>query len=187
VVLGERLTVRGTTGLAIGFIGILSIAVPEIVTPGTKNYFIGVIYIILAALGITVGNVVIKYIAGKVDALMAMGIQLLIGSIPLVLVAWTTEEPATVRWSFVFAGILLVLSLLGTALVYWLWFSVLEKIPLCRANAFSFLIPIFGLAMGALFYGETLSGSELIGIALVILGVALVMCNGTRPAKDVAT
>jgi drug/metabolite transporter (DMT)-like permease len=82
-----------------------------------------------------------------------------------------------------FVGALLVLSLFGSALVYWLWFSVLEKAPLNRANAFSFLIPIFGLTMGALFYGETLGWTQIAGIALAILGVALVTYRGTKPAK----
>ncbi|MEX2644586.1 MAG: DMT family transporter [Acetobacterales bacterium] len=182
MVLDERLTVRGTTGLVLGFIGILSIAAPQFVAPGQENYVFGVAYIILAALGITVSNVVIKRIAGRVDPLMAMGLQMLIGSIPLVLIAWSTEEPATVHWSFTFVGVLLALSLFGTALVYWLWFSVLEKTPLNRANAFSFLIPIFGLTIGALFFDETLGWSQLIGTALAVLGVTLVTRNGTRSA-----
>jgi drug/metabolite transporter (DMT)-like permease len=185
IVLNERLTIRGTAGLALGFVGILSIAAPQFVAPGQDNYIFGVAYIILAALGITVSNVVIKRIAGKVDALMAMGLQMLIGSVPLVLVAWATEEPAAIRWSFTFVGVLFALSLLGTALVYWLWFSVLEKAPLNRANAFSFLIPIFGLSMGALFYGETLGWSQLAGIVLAIVGVSLVTRHGTKSAAVV--
>ena len=178
IVLGERLTVRGTMGLVLGFIGILSIAAPQFVAPGQQSYIFGVAYIILAALGVTVSNVVIKRIAGRVDPLMAMGLQMLIGSIPR-----ATEEPATVRWSFTFVGILLALSLLGTALVYWLWFSVLEKTPLNRANAFSFLIPIFGLTIGALFFDETLEWPQLAGIVFVILAVGLVSRHGTRSAE----
>ena len=117
--------------------GILVITSPQILTGGQENYILGVAYIVLAALGVTVSNVVIKRIAGNVDALMAMGLQLLIDSIPLAIVAWATEEPTAIQWSLPFVGALLVLSLFGSALVYWLWFSVLEKTPLNRANAFS--------------------------------------------------
>ncbi len=130
--------------------------------------------------GITVSNVLIKRIAGNVDALMAMGLQMLIGSIPLILGAWAMEEPTAIQWSFTFIGALVGLSLFGSALVYWLWFSVLEKAPLNRANAFSFLIPIFGLTMGALFYGESMGWPQLIGITLTVLGVGLVTRRGTR-------
>tara|TARA_R110002110_G_scaffold156564_7_gene351702 strand:+ start:9900 stop:10808 length:909 start_codon:yes stop_codon:yes gene_type:complete len=179
VVLNERLTARGKMGLILGFVGILVISSPQLFSGGQENYMLGIAYIVMAALGVTVSNVVIKQIAGNVDALMAMGLQLLIGSIPLAIAAWITEEPTTIQWSFTFIGALLGLSLFGTALVYWLWFSVLENAPLNRANAFSFLIPIFGLTMGTLFYDETLGWPQLVGIALTILGVGLVTQRGT--------
>lgn len=182
VILDERLTTRGVAGLSLGFIGILSIAVPQFVSQGQATYVLGVSYIILAALGITVSNVVIKRIAGKIDPLMAMGLQMLIGSVPLVLAACIAEEPAAIRWSLTFAAILLALSLLGTALVYWLWFSVLETVPLNRANVFSFLIPIFGLTIGVLFFDESLGWSQLGGVVLAVLGVGLVARRGTKSA-----
>ena len=180
IVLNERLTGHGKAGLVLGFVGILVITSPRFFSDGQESYILGIAYITLAALGITVSNVLIKRLAGRVDALMAMGLQMLIGCIPLVFGALALEEPSAIEWSFTFVGILLVLSLFGTALVYWLWFSVLEKAPLNQANAFSFLIPIFGLTMGALFYGETLGLLELVGITLTIVGVSLVTRQGTN-------
>lgn len=184
MVLKERLSTRGVAGLTLGFAGILSIAAPEMVSQGQSTYLIGVAYITLAAMGVTVSNVAIKRIAGRVDALMAMGLQMLIGGVPLALVAWATEEPSSIRWSFAFVGALVFLSLFGTALAYWLWFSVLEKAPLHRANAFSFLIPIFGLTIGALFFDETLRWPQLGGIVLAVLGVGLVSRHGGRSVAD---
>jgi len=184
MVLNERLTTRAMTGLMMGFVGILSIAAPRFVSEGQETYILGVAYIILAALGITVSNVVIKRLARKVDALMAMGLQMLIGSAPLILIAGATEDPASIQWSFTFVTVLISLSLFGTALVYWLWFSVLEKVPLNQANAFSFLIPIFGLTIGGLLFDEALGWPELIGIALAIFGVGLVSRHRNDNGSD---
>lgn len=178
IVLNERLTARGNAGLILGFVGILVITSSRLFSGGQENYVLGIAYITLAAFGITISNVLIKRVAGSVDAVMAMGLQMLIGSIPLALAAWAMEEPTATRWSFTFVGTLLLLSLPGTALVYWLWSSVLEKAPLNQANAFSFLIPIFGLTMGVLFYGETLGWLQLTGIVLTIVGVWLVNYKG---------
>lgn len=172
--LGERLDAGGKLGLALGFGGIVLIAAPQLVTNQAESFALGIAYIVLAALGITVSNVLIKRIAGEVDAIMAMGMQMLIGGLPLLVAAWALEDPGTVIWTPRFVLVLASLSLLGTALVYWLWASILEKAALNRANAFSFLIPIFGLAMGALFYDETLGWPEFIGIALTLLGIGLV-------------
>lgn len=186
MVLGERLSRRGKVGMLLGFIGIVVIAVPEVGIDARGSYLIGVAFIILAALGVTVGNVAIKRIVGQIDSLMAMGLQLLIGSVPLLLAASFMEDPTSVRWSSTFVSVLLALSLIGTSLAYWLWFLVLEQVPLNRANAFSFLTPIFGLTLGALFYGEALGWSQLAGVVLVITGVRLVMTQGAIPAAGVA-
>lgn len=178
-VLKERLTPRGAAGLALGFLGIVVIASPQLLSGGSRTYLLGVGFIVLAALGITIGNVLIKRIAGRVDAMMAMGLQMLMGSLPLMLTAALTERPADIHWSFAFIWILLALGLLGTALAYWLWFSVLEATPLNQANAFSFLTPIFGLAMGSVFYREVLDWPVFVGAGLTFLGVGLMARGGT--------
>ena len=175
VVLGERLSARGKMGLLLGFLGIVVIAAPRLLAGGQDSYLIGVAYIVLAALGITFSNVAIKKIAGQIDPLMAMGMQFLIGSVPLAIAAGLTEDPGAIQWSFTFIAILLALALFGSALVYVLWMSVLATVPLNQANAFSFLVPVFGLSMGMLFFGETLGLVKLIGISLAVFGVVLVV------------
>lgn len=184
VVLREKLHARGKTGLVLGFVGILVITSPRLLADTQGSYVLGVAYITLAAIGITVSNVLIKQIAGSISALMAMGLQMLIGSIPLGIGAWMIEYPVAIQWTPQFLGALAALSIFGTALVYWLWFSVLEKTQLNRANAFSFLIPIFGLTMGILFYGETLNWPQLAGIVLAIFGVGLVARRKTTPGAE---
>ncbi|WP_104017602.1 DMT family transporter [Roseovarius nitratireducens] len=179
--LGEKLSFLGSSGLIAGFAGIVLIALPDFLGGGNESYAIGVFYIILAAAGVTLSNVMIKSVAGKVDSLSAMGLQMLLGSIPLVIAALITEEPATINWTLAFIASLLVLALAGSALVYWLWFSALETVPLNRANAFSFLIPVFGLSLGIVIYGERLSLLQTVGIVLIFLGIAMVHHRTGRP------
>jgi drug/metabolite transporter (DMT)-like permease len=184
IVLGERLQPAGKAGLFIGFIGIVVIAAPQLFSGGQDSYLTGVAYIVLAALGITVSNVMIKKVAGRIDLFMAMGLQLLIGSLPLAVIAGMTEDPTAIQWSFTFIMILLTLALFGSALVYVLWMSVLTEVPLNQANAFSFLVPIFGLTMGVLFYSETMGLLKLTGIVLAIIGVVLVTRKGVAQEPD---
>tara|TARA_R110002124_G_scaffold112195_2_gene266181 strand:+ start:9756 stop:10667 length:912 start_codon:yes stop_codon:yes gene_type:complete len=176
--LGERLPKIGWAGLLIGFAGILVIALPQLVDGGGTGSAIGFGYIVLAAIGVTISNVAIKSVAGSVDGLFAMGVQLLIGSVPLGIAAFVMEDPGSVQWTSVFVFSLLGLALFGSALVYWVWFSVLEEVELNKAIVFSFLVPIFGLTIGALFFGERLSGVQFLGIALVILGIGFVTWRG---------
>ena len=172
--LKERTGLLGKCGLFLGFLGIVLITLPQFRCGGGASYAIGIMYIVLAAVGITVSNVLIRHMAGSLDALVAMGWQLMLGSIPLAAAAALTESPWYIDWTPTFVFSLLGLSALGTAFAYWLWFTVLRHVELNRANAFSFLVPIFGLAMGVGFYGERLSWYAIGGVGLSVIGIALV-------------
>ena len=91
--LGERLDLRGKFGLVLGFSGIVVIVLPQLSTVNGDSYLAGVGYILLAAFGISVSNVLIRRVAPQVDALMAMGSQLLIGGVPLAVGALVLEDP----------------------------------------------------------------------------------------------
>lgn len=177
--LGERLAVLAKAGLLAGLFGIVMIAWPGLAANGREGYAIGIAYSALAAAGAAIGNTAMGRLAGKTDAIMTMGFQLLIGALPLAIVSAATEDASAVTWSSKFVVILFVLAMFGTSLAYWLWFSVLREVSLSRANAFTFLIPVLGLAVGAGLFNEQLSWLQLAGIAAVLGGVALVQ-SGTR-------
>jgi len=181
-VLDERLNSRGVMGLLTGFAGIAILAAPGLAgSQNNNNFVLGIAYILLAAFGITVSNVALKRLAGEVDALMAAGTQLLVGTVPLVIISALTESPGDIVWSPRFMLVLLSLALPGTALVYWLWISVLQTMTLNRANAFSFLLPVFGLSMGIMFYGEALTVPVGIGVLVTLAGISLVNRSASHP------
>ena len=179
VVLGERLGGRSKAGLALGFIGILLIAAPQYQAPAGNTFVLGASYILLAAVGITISNVLIRALAERADTLMAMGSQMLIGGVPLTVGAVLYEDPMSVTFSPQFILILLTISLFGTSLAYWLWSEILRTTELSRANAFAFLVPGFGLAMGVVFFGESIGLLTGLGILVTLVGIA--MTNMDRP------
>lgn len=77
-------------------------------------------------------------------------------------------------WSAEFLLLLVVLAILGTSVPFWLWFRALEQVPLNKANAFTFLVPILGLAIAAAAFGERLVWVQGVGVALVLGGIGLV-------------
>jgi drug/metabolite transporter (DMT)-like permease len=187
VVLGERLTLRGKIGLSLGFCGIIVIAAPGLLDGVQENYLVGIGYILLAALGITISNVMLKKVAATVDPLMTIGWQFLIGAVPLAIASATMEDPTAIQWSLAFIATLTTLSVFGSALVYVIWLSVLSEVTLNKANAFSFLVPVFGLTIGVLFYDETLSVTAFVGIGLALVGVGLVSRQNLDDLDDLRT
>ena len=176
--LGERLSVAQRWGLAAGFAGIVLIGAPTI--SGPESELIGVFLILVGAVGIAISNVALKRLTGKVDVMRAMGWQLLIGAIPLALLAAATEDVTSIRWSWQFSLNLAALSVLGTSGAFVLWFSLLQRAKLSQLNVFTFLTPIFGLLMGVLFFSEQLRSAQLAGIALGLLGIYAV----NRPTES---
>lgn len=170
--LGEQLTARGALGLVLGFTGVAIASWPGLNSPNASLYLTGAGFVIAAAVGTAVGNVVMKRLSQSTDAAMAVGWSLTLGAIPLAIASAVSEDIA-IAWSGDFLAGLAILSLFGTALAFWLWFEALKSAPLSAANAFSFLVPVFALTLGSLFFGERVGFAEIAGAALIVVGVAM--------------
>jgi drug/metabolite transporter (DMT)-like permease len=70
---------------------------------------------------------------------------------------------------------MLALGLVCGAVAYLLYFRLIADIGATGALTVTYLIPVFGVAWGALFLGETISASMLAGAALVVLGTVCVL------------
>jgi len=169
--LKERINRMGWLGLTLGFFGVAIITIPKLIIAGGSSTGTGLLFIALATTGVAVGNIAIKKIADQVDAAMAMGLQLVIGVLPVALIALATENPLLVNWTPKFVLSLLGLALPGTALAFWLWQTVLRAIDVSKAVAFSFLIPLIGISVGALFFGESIGLTTFIGGLFTSLGI----------------
>lgn len=119
------------------------------------------------------GNVVLKRLGGQVDTFRAMGWQLLIGSVPLSVLTAAMEDWSSINWDMRLTISVLSLAVLGTALPSVLWFELLRRAPLTQLNGFTFLTPIFGLAIGALWFDERVTGLQVGGIGLSVVGIYL--------------
>ncbi len=178
VFLRERLRPLQHLGLFLGFLGVVVISLPQLGGAGRAGFLIGLAYIILAASGVASGNVVMKALSDQVDPLVAVAVQYIFGTIPLAVAALLVEQPSAITWSPSFIASLLGLALLGSAFVYWLWFTLLERIPLSHANSFTFLTPFIGFAIGVAFFGERPSLAVAIGLLLAAAGIVLVERGG---------
>jgi len=172
-VLTERLT--GTRGLAllVGFAGIVVIATPGLFEHSSNSTPMGVGFVLVGAIGVAIGNVLLKRIANQIDPLIGMAWILLLGAIPLVAAAAIFEQTASIDWNISSFMSLVALSVFGTALAFVLWLDVLRRAELNLLNAYTFFAPVFALVIGILFYNERLITIEWFGIAIVVFAVFL--------------
>ena len=180
VFLAERPKRIAISGIALGFFGIVIISADSIAGRG-DTVLKGFIYILVAATGIAISNIILKKMSGKVDRYYAMGWQLLIGAVPLGVMSFWIEFPPQLEVTPGFVLSLMAVSLFGTSLVFVLWFWLLDRMPLYRANAYSFLTPVLGMVLGATFYSESFSVIKLAGIITIIAGIYLVNTKPNLP------
>lgn len=169
-VLGER--VRGAQWLAVAGIlsGLFLIIEPwKLQTGGLTNAFgIG------AAICWAMGTVLVKKLRreNKVSLLSLTAWSNLIGSIPVALMASVADEPS-IQWSPEFVVILLVLTLVSTAFCWWLWTSILDRVPAWEASLLVLGTPVVAIVSSRFILSESFSRYEIAGILLIGSGLLL--------------
>jgi drug/metabolite transporter (DMT)-like permease len=96
---------------------------------------------------------------------------------PVMLLAdrpWTLAMPHITTW-----GAVLGVGLLSTALAYVLYFRILAAAGATNLLLVTFLIPVSAVLLGALVLGEGLLLREILGMALI--GVGLLCIDGRAP------
>jgi O-acetylserine/cysteine efflux transporter len=66
-----------------------------------------------------------------------------------------------------------VMSYGGTLFGYGSWNALLHRYPTALISPFALLIPVTGLASGAIFLGETLAPLQAFGVGLVLVGLVV--------------
>ena len=74
----------------------------------------------------------------------------------------------------------LYLGLVATVLAYAIWADLLRRYPAATVTPFALLAPLVGALASRLVFGEQFGPLRLIGMALVLLGLAIIMLPGRR-------
>jgi drug/metabolite transporter (DMT)-like permease len=96
----------------------------------------------------------------------------LIGCIPVALIASMADEPP-IHWAPEFVLILLVLALISTAFCWWLWTSILDRVPAWEASLLVLGTPVIAIASSRVILDEAFSRYEVAGIVLIGAGLLL--------------
>jgi drug/metabolite transporter (DMT)-like permease len=169
--LGETLKAKGIAGLGIGFLGVALLSWSGF-NQNSEGYLWGVTWILVGAVGTAIGNILLKKRAGG-EITGPMAVQLVVGGGILMLGSALNGEHWSINWTLQFSGSLLILSTLATAAMVFIWFGLLAQSTLTQLNVFSFLTPVIGLLIGFLFFDERLQSAQILGILVVVIGIAL--------------
>lgn len=178
-VLGDRLHGETVAGAIVAGLGVALLALHRI-RLGADSTLIGLALVIVAAIAWAVGNIVAKHAARRHHANM---LDLVVWSslappLPLLAASYAFEGgPAVWRAiasaSAIAWGCALFLAYFATIFGFGSWARMLHRYPTGLVAPFALLIPVSGLASGALFLGESLAPMQMAGVGLVLAGLAV--------------
>jgi drug/metabolite transporter (DMT)-like permease len=161
VVTGGRLV-----GLLVGFGG-----VALLVGAQPSGNIVAALAVTFSALCYAIAALYSARTLADVPPLVTTVVALAAAALSLLPFALTQLPAAFPSWEVV--GALLALSIGGTSIGYVLYYALLSGAGASRSILITYLVPAIALAYGALLLGEPLTVAALVGLALVLAGVAL--------------
>jgi len=179
--LGERVGPWQWLGLVLGLLGVLLVVWSKLSGEGSLA---GVAAALVALLAITAGTLYQKRYCPDSDIRTAGAIQYGVSGLLALILAAATET-MQIHWTgeFVFALVWLILVLSVGAVG--LLFALIRRGAASRVASLFYLAPPVTAVFGYLLFGETLDRAALLGLAVVVIGVALVNLPA-RPAARMA-
>lgn len=174
-------SVTSLIGIVVGLVGAVVIFAPW--NAGSQFTSAGALACLLGAFSYAVGYVYIaRYLADRGMTPLALSAgQLAVAaglSLPLALLLGT--EAPTWRTDAVLS--MLVLGILGTGAAYVLNYRIIADDGPVAGSAVVYLLPVVAIALGALVLDERPALHALLGVAIVLAGVALTRRGRTEPS-----
>jgi drug/metabolite transporter (DMT)-like permease len=169
-VLGHRLGPRHWAAVATGFVGVAFVS--QLGLAGGAGISLPAILALLgAAIFWAVGTVLFQRRFRAGEMVEANAYQLLGGTVTLLAATLVLSPTPLPRPSAALLVSVLWLGVVGTAVAYAIWASLLERTRAAPLSAYLFLVPVVALGASVVLFGERLSWLQLLGIALVLASV----------------
>lgn len=177
IFLGERIQGLQWIAVFLAFAGMLLIVAPWKFHGSLLSSVFGVMAGILWA----VTSILIKRYSKShaLDVFSMTAWQLVIGAIPLIVVAWAVPSPP-IQWTGTLIACLFFSGFVATALGWVIWMYILDVLPAGTASLSTLAIPVITVVGAALQLGEYPAPHEIQGMLLVAAALALLSFLGVR-------
>ncbi|UAJ81086.1 EamA family transporter [Leifsonia sp. ZF2019] len=168
LILGQRPRLLALAGGISGAVGVavMLLGAAEGVDP------LGVVAAVAAMLLSSVGYVLATRWEGEVDVFSATSWQLIAGGLLMLPPALVLEGAPPALDGPAIAGFAYV-TVVATAVAFLAWFAGLRHLGPATVGLIGLLNPVAGVLLGAVVAGETLTGRQLLGLAIVLAGIGV--------------
>jgi probable blue pigment (indigoidine) exporter len=167
LIFGERLSRLGILGL---FVGAFGVALIMGVRLQSGADLFGIILCIIAVISLTIATMMMRGASSGGNLLMIVGLQMLVGSVLLAVPGFLFEQPTVVLSLNLIIAFSYTVFMPGLVATF-IWFWLVGRIGAVKAATFHFLNPFFGVAIAAIFLGESLRFSDIVGVIVIMAGI----------------
>lgn len=176
----EKMSAARIVGLFVGLAGVVMVVSGTFsggtaITDGTMH-LVGQGAVLLAALSYALSGIYGRKALKGVPTQVAATGQLVMGALILLPLA-LFQIPASVP-SLPAIGAIVTLAVAGTSLASLMYYWLLKNVGATGALLVTYLLPGFALLWGALFLGEAVTLPAVLGLGLVLLGIAITSGSG---------
>ena len=166
----ERISRTRIVGVGIGLVGVVCVA--GVAPAGNRWAVVGTLAVVLASVFYASAGIYGQiHLRGTTSGPVLAAGSMLAGG--LILLPFAIAQPPTTMPTAAAIGSLLLLSLVGTAFAQLILFRVIALFGARRFSLVTYLMPGIALGYGALILDEQIKVSSLIGLVLILIGVAI--------------
>lgn len=173
IVFRDRLPAMGVIGLVLGITGVILIMSARL-EAGVDMY--GVTLCIIAAIALTIATLSMRTMSSGGNLMMVVGLQMFVGAVVLGVVSAATETIKITHTPALYAAFVYTVFIPGLVAT-WIWFALVARIGATKAATFHFLNPFFGVAVAAALLGERLGAQDILGVAIITVGILAVQLS----------
>jgi drug/metabolite transporter (DMT)-like permease len=181
----ERITIRKLAGLLIGFLGVVVLASRSsevgLAPADSSAHLLGQLAVIGASLCYAVGGTYSrKAMQQRLDPSVVAAGAMSVAAVVSGAIAYTSPlwgGPAPIGFGQLAPNVLgatLALGLVNTFGAYLLFYPLVAALGSARTSMVTYVIPVVGLLLGAIFLRESIDLRLIIGAALIIGGIGIV-------------
>ncbi|WP_213807806.1 EamA family transporter [Granulicella sp. dw_53] len=187
---GEPLNLRGWLGILLGFLGMVTLLGPtlhEVFTVGlltNTTRLIAILVCLGGALSWAIGSLYSRHQRLNVDSFVSSAWQMIFAGFFNLLLATMFGQWPQAHWNVSTFGSLTWLITGGSLIGYSSYIYLLEHVPVAKVATYAYINPIVAVLLGLLLLHERMQAAEFVGMALIILAVAL-LTSATIKRKSV--
>ena len=169
----EHLTLGRIAGVVLGFLGVGLLMLPDL-RQGAHANLLGELAMVASSVSYAGAALFARSRLRGQPALVSTTGQLTMGAVWILPLSLLVEGPPRAVPSLPALGSWLGLTILGTVIAYVIYFKLIERTSAAFTSTVTYIIPVFGLILGALVLSEPLSLTLLVSLGLILAGVLLV-------------